>query len=54
MEYEKAKTLLINIEERFEKQWTKNEKEAFNTALVMIDLRIKENERRIAELKKKA
>jgi hypothetical protein len=54
MEYETAKTILINMKQRFEKQWTRNEKEAFDTALVMMDLRIKENERRIADLKKKA
>jgi len=51
MEYEKAKTILINMEQRFEKQWTRNEKEAFNTALVMMDLRIKENHQRMAKNK---
>lgn len=51
MEMEEVRTILLNLKQRFEKQWTRNEKEAFDNAVVIVDLRVRENRQRMAKNK---
>lgn len=53
MEYEESRTILVNMRQRFEKQWTQNEKKAFDNVMVLLDCKIREINQRIAEMKKK-
>lgn len=53
MEASDARTILVNLKQRYAKQWTRTESDAFETALNLLDIRVRENEQQIAKLHSK-
>lgn len=53
MKYEEAKIVLRNMRQRFEKSWTKDEKEAFSQAEALIDCKIRDIEQHIKQIAQK-